>query len=42
MGYLPWDEASQIEVVSGAFFLLRRAAIDAVGMLDGFVLDIVS
>lgn len=34
MGFLPWDEASQIEVVSGAFFLLRRAAIEAVGMLD--------
>ena len=34
MGYLPWDEASQIEVVSGAFFLLRRTAIEAVGMLD--------
>ncbi len=34
MGYLGWDELARIEVVSGAFFLLRRSAIDSVGMLD--------
>lgn len=34
MGYLPWDVPSQIEVVSGAFFLLRREALYAVGLLD--------
>ncbi|WP_033148080.1 glycosyltransferase family 2 protein, partial [Prevotella sp. P6B1] len=34
MSYLPWDRPTQIEVVSGAFFLLRRKAIDQVGLLD--------
>lgn len=34
MGYLPWDEAARIEVVSGAFFMLRRAALKRVGLLD--------
>lgn len=34
MGYLPWDKAAQIEVVSGAFFMTRRKTIDEVGMLD--------
>ena len=34
MSYLSWDEPGQIEVVSGAFMLLRRKAIDQVGMLD--------
>ena len=34
MGYLPWDEACEIEVVSGAFCLLRREALDKVGLLD--------
>ena len=34
MGYLPWDEAAQIEVISGAFCMLRRTALDAVGLLD--------
>lgn len=34
MGYLPWDEPAQIEVISGAFCFLRRAAIDEVGLLD--------
>lgn len=34
MGYLPWDEAAQIEVISGAFFMLRRKALDGVGLLD--------
>ncbi len=34
MGYLPWDKPSQIEVVSGAFCLLRRKVLDDVGLLD--------
>ncbi len=34
LSYLPTDTPVQIEVVSGAFFMLRREAIDAVGMLD--------
>lgn len=34
MGYLPWDKVCQIEVVSGAYCMLRREAIDKVGLLD--------
>lgn len=34
MGGLPWDKASQIEVVSGAFCMLRRSALEKVGLLD--------
>lgn len=34
MGYLPWDEPSQIEVLSGAYCMLRRKALDEVGLLD--------
>lgn len=34
MGYLPWDEANKIEVVSGAFCMLRRSALEEVGLLD--------
>lgn len=34
MGYLPWDEPGQIEIVSGAFSMLRKAALDEVGLLD--------
>ena len=34
MSQLPWDEPSQIEVVSGAYCLLRRKALDQVGLLD--------
>ncbi|MBM0143902.1 glycosyltransferase family 2 protein [Segatella copri] len=34
MGYLPWDEPSQIEVVSGAYCMLRHKALDEVGLLD--------
>lgn len=34
MGYLPWDSPQQIEVISGAFMMLRHKAIDEVGMLD--------
>ena len=34
MSYLSWDTPAQIEVVSGAFMLLRHKAIYEVGMLD--------
>ena len=34
MGYLPWDEPCQIEVVSGAYCMLRRKALDEVSLLD--------
>lgn len=34
MSHLSWDLPARIEVVSGAFFLLRRKAIDQVGLLD--------
>lgn len=34
MSYLPWDSPQRIEVVSGAFCLLRREALDKVGLLD--------
>ena len=34
MSHLPWDEPAQIEVISGAFCLLRREALNQVGLLD--------
>lgn len=34
MGFLPWDEPGQIEVVSGAFCMVRREALNQVGLLD--------
>ena len=34
MGYLPWDEPSEIEVVSGAYCMLRRETLNQVGLLD--------
>ena len=34
MSHLPWDEPCRIEVISGAFCLLRRKALDHVGLLD--------
>lgn len=34
MSWLPWDEPQPIEVVSGAFCLLRREALDTAGLLD--------
>ena len=34
MSHLPWDQPCQIEVVSGAFCLLRHEALKAVGLLD--------
>lgn len=34
MSYLSWDEANEIEVISGAFFFGRKEAIVKAGMLD--------
>ena len=34
MGFLPWDQPNRIEVVSGAFCMLRRKSLDRVGLLD--------
>lgn len=34
MGDLPWESPARIEVVSGAFCMLRREALDKVGCLD--------
>jgi GT2 family glycosyltransferase len=34
MSYLPWDKPCEIEIVSGAFCLLRKEALDKVGLLD--------
>lgn len=34
MGGLPWDKPAEIEIVSGAFCMLRRSALDKVGLLD--------
>ena len=34
LGYLPWDQPAEIEVVSGAFCMLRKEALDKVGLLD--------
>ncbi|WP_400191812.1 glycosyltransferase [Hymenobacter sp. B81] len=34
LGFLHQDQTHQIEVLSGAFMLMRRAALDQVGLLD--------
>ena len=34
MSHLSWDVPGQIEVISGAFCLLRRKALDQIGLLD--------
>ena len=34
MSHLSWDEPGQIEAISGAFFLLRRKALEQVRLLD--------
>lgn len=34
MGYLPWDAPCEIEVVSGAYCMLRRETLSQVGLLD--------
>ena len=34
LGYLPEDEVNKVDVLSGAFMLLRKEALDKVGLLD--------
>lgn len=34
MGHLPWDKSAQIEIISGAFCMLRHSALDKIGLLD--------
>lgn len=34
MGDIPWDKPGEIEIVSGAFCMMRRAALEKVGLLD--------
>lgn len=34
MSNLPWDKPAQIEIISGAYCMLRRSALDKVGLLD--------
>ena len=34
MSHLSWDRPGRIEVISGAYCLLRRKALDQIGMLD--------
>ncbi len=34
MSGISWDEPHRIDVVSGAFFMIRRSALDRVGLLD--------
>ena len=34
MSHLPWDQPAQIEVISGAFCLLRHEALNQIGLLD--------
>ena len=34
MGGLSWDKPGQIEVISGAYCFLRKAALDRIGLLD--------
>lgn len=34
MSHLPWEEPAQIEIMSGAFCLLRRSALQKIGLLD--------
>ena len=34
MSHLPWDQPCRIEVISGAFCLLRKSALDKIGLLD--------
>ena len=34
MSHLSWDTPQQIEIISGAFCLLRRKALDQIGLLD--------
>ena len=34
MSYLPWDSPQKIEVISGAFCMMRKKTLDKVGLVD--------
>jgi GT2 family glycosyltransferase len=34
MSHLPWDQPGRIEVISGAYCMLRHKALDQIGLLD--------
>lgn len=34
MSYLPWDKPVQIEIISGAFCMLRNSVLEQIGLLD--------
>jgi GT2 family glycosyltransferase len=34
LGYLPEDEINEIEILSGAYMLLRKSVLDKIGLLD--------
>ena len=34
MGWLPWDKPTKTEILSGAFFLIRRESLEQIGLLD--------
>ena len=34
MSHLPWDSPQKIEIISGAFCMMRRSALDKIGLLD--------
>jgi len=34
LGYLPMEETNEIEILSGAFMMMRKEALDKVGLLD--------
>lgn len=34
LGHLSWDKPAQIEVISGAYCMMRKVALDKVGLLD--------
>lgn len=34
MGHLSWDEPAEIDVVSGAYCMIRRSVLDKIGLLD--------
>ena len=34
MSYLPWDTPQKIEVISGAFCMMRKKALDVAGLVD--------
>ncbi len=34
MGHLPYDQTNEVDILAGAFMLLRKEALDKVGLLD--------